>query len=273
VNRGSDVHVMHPLAEGFRLEGGPGDGVLLLHGWTASPGQMRPLGDRLQREGFTVACPRLVGHGTRIEDLVGVGWRAWVRDAATAAQDLRDEGRRLHLVGLSMGGALSLLLAAVFEAASVTAINAPMAVWDRWARFAPLVRHSRRVRPDTEPPVILPEGMERYRQDYQGTPEGSAAELMDLVRVTRTALPRITCPALIVQSDLDETVNPASVRIIREGIGSGDLRVLRLEHSAHLAVLDRDLDLLAGEIVRHLRRAIRLMSSAVPDPYHPTTER
>jgi carboxylesterase len=121
--------------------------------------------------------------------------------------------------------------------------------------------------------VALPAGREQYRQDYLGTPEGSVAELMDLVRVTGAALPRITAPALIVQSVLDETVCPTSVRIIRDGIGSGDLRVLRLERSAHLAVLDRELDLLSGEIVRHLRRAIRLMSEAIPDPYHPTTER
>jgi len=264
---------MHPLAEGFRLEGGPGDGVLLLHGWTASPAQMRPLGHRLQQEGFTVVCPRLTGHGTRIDDLIGVGWRAWVRDAASAAQDFCDEGRRLHLAGLSMGAVLSLLLAAVFDAASVTAVNAPMAVWDRRARFACLARGSSRIRPDTEPQVVLPPDMEVYRQDYQGTPEGSAAELLALVRITRTALRRVTCPALVVQSRLDETVRPESVGIIRDRIDSLDVSVLRLEHSAHVAVLDRDLDVLAGEIVRHLRRAIRLMSSPELDLYHPTTER
>ncbi len=263
---------MHPHAEGFRLAGGP-DGVLLLHAWTASPAQMRPLGLALQQAGFTVACPRLAGHGTRVGDLVGVTWRDWVRDAATAAQELRDEGYRLHLAGLSMGAVLSLLLAAVFDAASVTAVNAPMVVWDRLAPLAWLARRSRRVRPDAGPPVTLPPDMEVYRQDYRGTPEGSAAELLDLIRVTRTALPRVTCPALIVQSLLDETVRPESAGIVRAGIGSSDVQVLRLDHSAHLAVLGRDLEILTGEIVRHLRRAIRLMSTSVPDPYHPTTER
>jgi carboxylesterase len=261
---------MHPLAAGFRFQGGL-EGALLLHGWTGSPAQMRPLAEVLHEAGFAVACPRLAGHGTRVTDLVGVGWRDWLRDAATAAQDLLDEGKRIHLIGFSMGGVLSLLLAPGFGAASVTTINAPMTVWDRRARLAWTARHSRRIRPG-DPPASLPEEMREYRQEYRDTPEGSVAELMDLVRAARRALPRVTCPALIVQSRIDETVRPESGETLRDGVGSGQRRLLWLDHSAHVALLDRERDVLGGEIVRHLRRAIRLMSTGIPDPYHPTTE-
>jgi len=262
---------MHPLAASFRLEGGS-DGVLLLHGWTGSPAQMRLLGDVLHGAGFAVICPRLAGHGTQVTELVGVGWRDWLRDAATAAQVLQDEGKRVHLVGFSMGGVLALLLAPVFGAASLATISAPMAVWDRRAHLAWVSRHSSRVRPG-DSPASLPDEVAEYRQEYRDIPESSVSELMDLIRAARRTLRRVTCPALIVQSRIDETVRPESGEILRDGIGSAHKHVLWLDHSAHAALLDRERDDVTGEIVRHLRRAIRLMSTSVPDPYHPTTER
>ncbi|WP_390479735.1 alpha/beta hydrolase, partial [Frankia casuarinae] len=53
-----------PGAEPFEFEGGS-VGVLLVHGFTGSPGSMRPWGEYLSAVGLTVSCPLLPGHGTR----------------------------------------------------------------------------------------------------------------------------------------------------------------------------------------------------------------
>ncbi|MFA6032646.1 MAG: carboxylesterase, partial [Myxococcota bacterium] len=50
-------------------------GVLLVHGFTGTPFEMRPLGDGLAAAGYRVACPALAGHATRWEDLEETGWR------------------------------------------------------------------------------------------------------------------------------------------------------------------------------------------------------
>ena len=49
----------------FLLEGGR-VGVLLIHGFTGSPPEMRLIGEYLHQRGFTVAAPLLPGHGTVI---------------------------------------------------------------------------------------------------------------------------------------------------------------------------------------------------------------
>ncbi len=58
-------------AEGFEFQGDNGKAVLLLHGYTGSASEMRPLGEYLHKQGYTVLCPLLPGHGTTVEELKG----------------------------------------------------------------------------------------------------------------------------------------------------------------------------------------------------------
>ncbi len=245
---------LHPLAAPFVLDGTRNDAVLLLHGWTGSPAHLRVLGSQLNEEGFPVAAPLLAGHGTRVEDMVDTGWRDWVESAAVAATEIQDAGKRLHLVGLSMGGVISLLLAPVFDAISVTTINAPQRVWDRRTRFATLFRGSKRIKPAG---ALVPASAEmvEFQRQYEGTPVGTVAELRDLMSATNRNLHRVTCAALVIQSRADETVKPISGEIIYEGVGSVDKRLVWLEKSRHVALLDEERDVIARVILEHLERS------------------
>jgi len=242
---------MHPLAAPFRLDGEHTDTVLLLHGWTGSPAHLRPLGEYLNREGFTIVAPLLAGHGTRVEEMVATGWRDWLRTATEPALEIIDDGRPLHLVGLSMGGVLSLLMAPVLGAASVTTINAPLLVRNRRARLAALYRGSDRI-DEGDPPEPAPPETRKYQQQYDDTPVGTVAELSDLISAARRNLWRVTCPALVIQSRVDETVKPRSAEIIYDGIGSEQKGLVWLEESRHVAVLDVERVAIAGAILEHL---------------------
>jgi carboxylesterase len=248
---------LHPLAAPFRLDGERAESVLLLHGWTGSPAHMRDLGARLNEAGYTVVAPLLAGHGTTLEDMAETGWRDWVRSAVEPAMEIVASGDTLHLVGLSMGGLISLLLSLTLEAASVTTINAPQLVWDRKVPLARLVRGSKRIE-RSEPPVAASPQMRKYQQQYNGTPVGTAADLGDLVRAVRRNLARVTCPALVIQSKTDETVRPRSGEMIYDGLGSHEKGLVWLESSRHVAVVDDERDVIAAAILEHL-------GSAVPD--------
>ncbi len=245
---------LHPLAAPFRMEGDRGDTVLLLHGWTGSPAHLRELGAALNGAGFSVVAPLLAGHGTSLEDMVETGWRDWMRTAAEAANEIVASEQRLHLVGLSMGGVMSLLLAPVFDAASITTINAPQRIHDWRSRLATLYRGSKRIDAG-EPPAPVPDELLQYQQQYNGTPIGTVAELGDLIIAARYNLFRVTCPALVIQSRVDETVKPVSAEIIYDGLGSVDKGLVWLEASRHVAVLDVERDVIADAILEHLRTA------------------
>src|SRR5579872_907777 len=99
-------------AEPFSLEGND-VGVLVLHGFTGSTQSIRHLGEGLhKRYGFSVVAPRLPGHGTSPSDMETTGYLDWVGEAEKALRELAARKRLVFVTGLSMGGSLTLNLAA-----------------------------------------------------------------------------------------------------------------------------------------------------------------
>jgi carboxylesterase len=245
--------LMHPLADSFRLEGEPGEAFLMLHGWTGSPAHFRLAAEFVNSHGYPVVVPRLAGHGTSIDAMMDTGWEDWVETALEAFLDLADANERVHVVGLSMGGIIGLLLAATNEVASITTINSPQRLRSRRAWMARMYRGSRRIRlaaPSADPPGEAA----NYWVQYGDSPVGTLPDLLDLMAAARRSLGRVTAPALVIQSLVDETVRPASAKIIYDRIGSADKRIIWLQRSRHVALLDAERDLIHQEIVAQAHR-------------------
>ena len=58
---------------------GSNTGVLLIHGFTGTPSEVRLLGEFLKDKGYTVRGILLKGHGTTIEDMRKCGYRDWIK--------------------------------------------------------------------------------------------------------------------------------------------------------------------------------------------------
>src|ERR1700722_20173411 len=86
-------------------------GVLILHGFTGNPYSMRPLAERCATVGYSVELPRLPGHGTSLEDLVTRRWSDFVAVALDAYDELAARCDKVAVVGLSVGGGLTALIA------------------------------------------------------------------------------------------------------------------------------------------------------------------
>ena len=74
-----------PSPEPYLLQAGS-IGVLLIHGFTASPTELRPVGTYLHERGFTVLGARLTGHGTRLNDLRATARSDWEVSAHSALE-------------------------------------------------------------------------------------------------------------------------------------------------------------------------------------------
>ena len=115
---------------------------LLIHGFSGSPPEMRWLGEYLAAKGVHVEGVRLAGHGTAPEELSDLTWRDWVRSAEEGLERIKREGRRIVLVGFSMGGLLALRLClANPEVAGVVTISSPISFRDPRIHLIPAVRH------------------------------------------------------------------------------------------------------------------------------------
>jgi carboxylesterase len=73
---------------------------------------MRGLADACAAAGFHVEMPQLAGHGTAIEDMVPTRWADWSSDAEAAYQTLAARASKIVVMGLSMGGSLTLWVGA-----------------------------------------------------------------------------------------------------------------------------------------------------------------
>jgi len=113
----------NPQLEGdpFLWEGGP-TGVLLVHGYTATTAEVRPLASILYRQGYTVAGPLLPGHYTHAAEANRYRWRDWVRAVEESYRQLSARCQPVVVGGESTGALLALYLAS--EHPEVTAILA-----------------------------------------------------------------------------------------------------------------------------------------------------
>lgn len=236
----------HPHAEPWRLEGSNGQAVVLLHGYTGSPSHWRPLGVDINQAGYTVVCPALAGHGTSLEDMQTTGKEDWLASAYEAFGDVMDHDR-VHMAGLSMGGLLSLIVGADMNAASVTTINSPIEIHNWRVRFSTLLAPFKDFsywEPEDPPDPEVGE----YWVAYEGVPLSTNADLMALRKEALTAARRFRNPSLVIQSVTDETVKPISAKHIVRALG-GPAQVVWLQQSKHVALLDRERDVILREML------------------------
>ncbi|NLT94068.1 MAG: alpha/beta fold hydrolase [Clostridia bacterium] len=208
-------------------------GCLLIHGFTGSPGEMRPLGDYLREKGYTVKGVLLPGHGTRVEDLAETGWENWYNEVVKAYRDLETRCDKIFVIGLSMGGALALHLAANENiSGGIVSICSPIFLTNKKAYLAPLIRY-----------FVKYSKKKKTKSNfhsfwYDRYPTGAVAQLVKGITVIKRELKNIKNPALIIQSTLDKTVNPASAQYIYDHISSTKKKLFWLHKSGHIATLD-----------------------------------
>ena len=98
---------MEPTPDPFSLPGGPVT-VVLIHGFTGSPLELRPVAEALQAEGYGVEAPLLAGHGTCVDDLMSIQPSQWMEQIDFLIDQLVQRGQRVVVGGLSLGSILAL---------------------------------------------------------------------------------------------------------------------------------------------------------------------
>ena len=212
---------------------------------------MRLLGEALAAGGFTVAVPRLEGHGTSMQDHARSTARGWISSIEEDLAWLEERTESVFFAGLSMGGMFSLYFAAIRPdlIRGIVPINACVYLGN----------------PATVPGVgsdTKAEGIEELV--YPEVPIPPVKEFMAIMRVTDDLLPAVTAPALIFQSTEDHVVPPENGPHILEKLGSTDKELVWLENSYHVATLDNDKDLIAERTMRFVREHVARVRAGNP---------
>lgn len=236
-------------AEPFHFEGND-IGVLVIHGFTGTTQSMRYLGKELNsRFGFTTVGPCLPGHGTSPEDMATTTYLDWLGAVETALHELAATKRTVFVAGLSMGGTLTVNLAARFP--DIVKGIAPIApaIGKLTADFAGVLALN--PAPDFIPGIgsdIKAPGVEELA--YDQVPVVCMGQVSILTTVTRDLAHNVVCPMLVLHGREDHVVPPENATILAGLVSSNDIRVRWLDNSYHVATLDNDKDLIVDSIGR-----------------------
>ena len=247
------------------------DACLLLHGFTGSPWDMRPLGEALAARGLYVKAPRLPGHGTTPEAMLEVDHRQWEEAAREALHSLRGF-RQVFVAGLSMGSLLGLRLAARFpELVKGLVLIAPAARF-KGPKMALLksLRHTgllewvkpwvRKTATDLSDPVALAEA-----PILAAFPSARLNDLWTMQDAAVADAPRVRCSTLVVVAQQDHVVDPEGGRWLANQLTSAaGVRFLALEEGYHIIPRDKGGPRLALEVGDFLARLCTWSDVAYP---------
>lgn len=236
-------------AEPFYLPGGE-QGVLLIHGFTGSPAEMRLLGESLHSKGYTVFAPRLCGHGTTVEEMSKTKWFHWYSGVEDGFHILKSTCKSVAVVGLSMGGLLAFMLAAEHPIAKVVSLCTPIYIADKRLDMLPMYRMFREYVPKKR--KVYMDLSPKYSVGYCETPLSSLSSLVELIEQVDRLLPTIKIPLLIVQARWEHTVQPRSATHIYDKVGSSEKQLVWLEKSGHVVTLDVERELVFQHIIHFL---------------------
>ena len=240
-----------PLAQPFDFPEGD-HGVLLIHGFTGSPAHMRLIGEGLRERGFAVRGIRLPGHGTTPEEMAQSTWQDWVRCVREQALDMAARYRYFSAAGLSMGGALALMLAQERPLTACVPISAPMKTTNPFRPLAPLLAPFLPMMPKRADGSRASLDA-RYDLGYTETPTRAVRHLSVVMARARRDLALIHCPVLVVQSHGDRVVTQDSPDIILQGVSSEKKAMLWLQDAPHVCTISPEYPRIVAAMAEFLR--------------------
>ncbi|MDR0577735.1 MAG: alpha/beta fold hydrolase [Candidatus Accumulibacter sp.] len=239
-------------------------GVLLIHGLTGTPNEMRFVARGLRAAGFEAECVRLAGHCGSEADLLATGWRDWFASVEEAAEALRRKVEHLFVAGLSMGSVLAMKYAIEHPGKlSGLGLYGTTFFYDGWSiprywaplapLLAPLVRlgFGRRFSfTESEPYGIK---NERLRQaiagkmiagdsaaaGLPGNPWPSLEQFYRLSADVRKNLRRVRAPAIALHAQDDDVASLKNVYLIQRYLGA-PVETVVLTDSYHMVTVDQE---------------------------------
>lgn len=239
-------------------------GVLLIHGLTGTPNEMRVLAKGLHRRGFTVYAVQLAGHCGTMDDLIDTPWQDWLASVCRAADYLSSRTDRMVVGGLSMGAVLALALAQARpqQVQGVVALSPTfrhdgwsMPLYTRlsfllsWFRALGIGRNKMFLE---QPPYGIKDEALRARVVKQmhagdsaaaglpGNPWWSVVELHSLASSVRSRLGQVQAPCLVIHARHDDIASASNAYDIVKGVTQAPVELMLLDDSYHMVTIDKE---------------------------------
>ncbi len=246
MNRESVNTKFKHLIDPFTYENGD-ECCFLIHGYTGTPSEFLPMGKFLADNGYSVHCPLLPGHGTVHRDLYKTTWKDWYKYVETEYLALKDKYKKIHVIGLSLGGGLSLELNTKHNVDTLTVLAAGTRPGDWRLPALPFV--SRFVKAVKKTKNSYARGNDRLRFAYDHNPTKSTMELVNFYVELEGRLDKVKAPLLVIHSRDDIVIPYTNADILLTKTGTEIKKLVTLEKAGHIISLSEDMDTIHKEIL------------------------
>ncbi|MFX0051541.1 MAG: alpha/beta hydrolase [Candidatus Hermodarchaeota archaeon] len=207
------MHDVSPQALPFEFKGFGSNqkiGCLLIHSFTASPSEVRPLGVFLRNHGYSGIAPLLPGHGSVPDDLRTTSWLDWYSNAREGLYYLKENYSRRIVIGVALGSVIATMLAASPERESINGVilispsqHSPSALVKTVLPFIKYIKKEFPTITEHEMKVeeLTNEKIEQFF--YAKRPTEALIELYKIIGFTNKRLSLITQPTLIIHHKKD----------------------------------------------------------------------
>jgi len=249
--------------------------VLLIHGLTGSPFELKPLARRLHKNGFTVKGPCLAGHGRTLEDLTATTWYDWYETVHDTFKELKTHYKTVSVSGLCMGALLALYLAHEegHKVSSIATLSTTL-FYDGWSlpwykfllpvSYLPPIKYFYSYE-ERSPYGVKDERMRKRIEislkessiAYASFPAQSMHELFKLVKSVKKTIQRVEVPTLILHAMQDDVASIKNANYVESNVGSSVIRKILLDDTYHMLPLDNQKERVAEEMIKFFRENLK----------------
>lgn len=233
--------------------------VLLFHGMTGSPYEMKKMGKALFDADFDVFCYCLPGHGTSPINIKTVRWQDWYDDSVLHYKELTQKYNEVYLGGLCLGAVLAIAIAQEYQNVRGIVSLSTTLFLDGWTIpwynfFMPIGVHTI-LRyyysfPEREPYGLKNETLrrkiaalqKRNTEALDNYPMSCIYELLKFSKQTQKNIAKVTAPILLMHAKEDDLTSTKSAEFVYRNISSKTKNYIKLENSYHLIVMDYERD-------------------------------
>lgn len=241
------------ISQPIFLRGGE-TGILVVHGYTGSPHDFTYMATELHKAGFTVSVPRLPGHGTSAEDFLTTTRHDWLRRAYDAYYDLKGLCKEVHILGLSMGGVIALIMGAHLKPRKLVTLAAATHVYDNRIKYTWLISlFTKRLARENNDTYSDPDLQYLKEQYWSFNWPKQASELWKLMKDARRKVREITSDILVVAARNDNTVPLSAAQFIYDNVKSERRKLLIFERSGHVLSNDIEKEAVTKAVIEWLK--------------------
>lgn len=253
--------------------------VLLFHGLTGSPFEMKKYGTFLHQHGYDVFCYSFPGHGNRIHEIETVTWIDWCNFAQEKYNKLRKNYNEFFASGLCLGAAMAVYLGehnkdltGIIALSTTLFLDGFCIPWT--VSLLPIALHTITRYYYTFPEddcfgvknektrKSLAKVMSKADIGMDNYPLNCVYGLLKLSKNVRKNLKKVTCPILCIHSKYDNLASTKGAKIVINNVSSIIKKYVELNDSYHMVLYDNEKHFVMNTAIEFLNEISQMTKKA-----------